>query len=194
VATRFERSRTMPIYWYNKAADLRAAAGLVWDGMEDERGADVAVSLGLGRGFSFRAACRPVYRMLCGLALELLLKAALVAQGKQPGRHHRLTDLWDDVGLARTDEQTGLLQILAKSISWAGRYPVPKTEADYDRLDELSAKHLWDPVATLGGGLVIRRSNSKLDWPSFNALWSDVHGAPALRGIFDRPGMERRES
>ncbi len=194
MATRYERSRSMPIYWYNKASDLRGAAGLVWAGMQDERGADVAGSLGLGRGFSFRAACGPVYLMLCGLAAELLLKSALVAQGKEPGLHHRLTDLWDDVGLVRTDEQTGLLQILAKSISWAGRYPVPKTAADYDQFDELAMKHLWDPVATVGNGLVIRRSNKKLDWLSFNQLWSYVHSAPALLGIFDRPRRQRRTS
>jgi hypothetical protein len=43
----------MAIYWYNKASDLRGAAGLVWVGMEDERASATATTLGLGKAFSF---------------------------------------------------------------------------------------------------------------------------------------------
>jgi hypothetical protein len=66
--SRFERGKGMAIYWYNKASDLRGAAGLVWAGVEDEQASVTAKALGLGTGFSFRAACWPVYLILCGLA------------------------------------------------------------------------------------------------------------------------------
>jgi hypothetical protein len=180
------------MYWYNKAEDLRAAAGLLWAGMGNEDGDAVAEDLGFGNGFSFRVACFPVYLMLCGLALELLLKAALVAQGRKPGDHHGLVNLWDEVGLARTPGQLGLLEILTESVRWAGRYPIPTKQRDFDRLHDLTAKHLSDPVATIEPNLVIRRRNAKLDWPSFNNLWAHVHRNPAIQSLFERP--RRRSS
>jgi hypothetical protein len=181
----------MGIYWYNKASDLRGAAGLVWAGMKDEQAA-VARTLGLGKGFSFQVACWPVYLMLCGLALELLLKAAIVAQGREPSAHHRLAELWGEVGLAVTRKQRGLLEILTESIYWAGRYPVPQDEADFDRLSELRDKHLWDPAPTGTEGLVIRRRNSNLTWISFNELWSTAHASPALDALFDAKVVRAR--
>lgn len=66
-----------PNYWFNHASDLRAAAGAVWFAM-GEQNEQVRESLGLDVGFSMNVASRPVYHLLCGLALEVLLKALLV--------------------------------------------------------------------------------------------------------------------
>lgn len=189
--SRYQRGKTMAIYWYNKASDLRGAAGLVWAGMEDDQPSTTATKLGLGVGFSFQVACWPVYLMLCGLALELLLKATIVAQGREPHEHHRLADLWGDSGLTATRKQRGLLEILTESIYWAGRYPVPKDVADFDRLAELHDQHMWDLASTGTGGLLIRRRNSNLTWPSFNQLWSAAHSSPALEALFDRIRTDR---
>ena len=125
--SQYERRKSLSIYWYNKASDLRGAAGLVWAGMERDESAETAQWLGLGAGFSFRAACWPVYLMLCGLALELLLKASIVEQGREPKATHKLPALWSDAGLGVTKEQKGLLAILAESIFWDGKYPCRRT-------------------------------------------------------------------
>jgi hypothetical protein len=42
---------------------------------------DIATSLGLPPGFSMQVACMPVYYMLCGLSLEVVMKAVLVQRG-----------------------------------------------------------------------------------------------------------------
>lgn len=172
--------------WYNKASDLRGAAGLVWAGMEDEQTSNTAQELGLGAGFSFQVACWPVYLMLCGLAIELLLKTIIVADGREPADHHKLVDLWRDSKLSITRQQRGLLEILTQSIYWAGRYPIPRKEADFGRLAELSDKHLWDATPMGTSGLHVRRRNANLEWPSFNELWSTAHSSPALAVLFDR--------
>jgi len=112
-------------------------------------------------------------------------EAAIVAQGREPGTHHRLANLWGAVGLAVTEEQRGLLEILTESVYWAGRYPVPTDEADFDRTGELHDKHMWDPVPTAPEGPLIRRRNSNLTWRSFNQLWSAAHASPALDALFD---------
>lgn len=183
--TPYERRRTLGIYWYNKASDLRGAAGLIWSGMEAKESSATAEVLGLGSGFSFRVACWPVYQMLCGMALELLLKAAIVQSGRAPKATHRLTTLWSEAGLHADDDQRGLLAILTESIVWVGRYPVPKDEADFARLQELQDRYLMDAVTVGSGAIPLRRRNDKLTWDSFNRLWSTAHANPVLNAIFD---------
>jgi HEPN domain-containing protein len=156
--SRYQRSESMGIYWYNKASDLRGAAGLVWAGIEDRLNPKTAVKLGLGKGFDFGVACWPVYLMLCGLALELLIKAAIVAKEETPKRHHRLGELWEDSGLRPTAKQRALLKILSESTYWAGRYPVPTTEADYDAYSNLIWEELWKPASTNSIGVCRKRS------------------------------------
>lgn len=185
--SRYQRSKSMGMYWYNKASDLHGAAGLVWAGIEDDQASRTAVKLGLGKGFDFRVACWPVYLMLCGLALELLLKTAIVANEEEPTTTHKLDVLWEKVGLPLTAERRGLLNILTESIYWAGRYPVPTREADFERLADLQWQHLWSPASTSIEGLDIRSPNGSLDWPSFGTLWSAAHASPAITALFDRP-------
>jgi hypothetical protein len=173
--TQYERRKTLSIYWYNKASDLFGAAGLVWAGMERDESADAAEWLGLGAGFSFRAACWPVYQMLCGLALELFLKASIVEQGRQPETTHKLLALWAEAGLAATKEQEGLLAILTASISWAGKYPVPKLESDFNRMSDLEDDYLWDARLVGSQEIKILRRNNNLTWDSFGRLWTLAH-------------------
>ena len=185
-SSRFHRTKTTPMYWYNKATDLRGAAGLVWTGMEEAEPSAISTKLGLGSGFAFRVACWPVYLMLCGLALELLLKTIIVAQGRKPNPHHKLADLWHEAGLSATRAQRGLLHILTESVYWAGRYPAPLEEADFDRFAGLQYEYLWDLAPTATGKLRVRRRNANLTWTSFNKLWSVAHASPALDLLFDR--------
>ena len=169
----FARRKRLSIYWYNKASDLRGSAGVLWAAMHDPKESQLAEDLGFWRGFSFSVACWPVYQMLCGMALELLLKALLVARGSEPKAVHDLLSLSRDAEIQLTDEQEGLFEILSEAISWEGRYPVPKHEHRYRRLAELQWEHLWDPIETQGN-LDFRQSNDKLSWASFNELWQMI--------------------
>ncbi|WP_258381616.1 HEPN domain-containing protein [Pseudomonas syringae] len=78
-------------HWRNRANDLHASAGAIWLSMSNGRGHDAARELGLGEGFDMHLACSHVYHMLCGLSLEVAMKAALVSQGITPPEHHVLS-------------------------------------------------------------------------------------------------------
>lgn len=188
--TPFERRKTLGMYWYNKACDLRGAAGLVWAGIKDEDPARTAQQLGLGKGFSFAAACWPVYQMLCGLALELLLKAAVVTGGEAPKATHDLGYLWSRLNLPLTEADSGVLALLSESIKWAGRYPVPKEEADFKRLRDLSDRHLMDKFPLGNSGLEIRRYNGRLDWSAFGELWGTAHAHAGIHRLFSEDPVE----
>jgi hypothetical protein len=174
----FERQKKLSIYWYNKASDLHGAAGALWSSMLRPDGDAVAEGLGFPQGFKFGIACHPVYHMLCGMALELLLKAILVARGEEPKAIHNLVALTESAGIPLTNTQAGLLRILSESIIWAGRYPVPKQEQHYHQFVQLHYDHLYDPVPT-DSKIKLRRPNGNLDWTSFSELWalvSEVYG------------------
>lgn len=172
----FERRKTLAVYWHNKASDLRGSAGAVWAVMHAPDAASTAETLGFPPGFSFGAACRPVYLMLCGMALELLLKAVLVARGVEPASTHDLVRLCGDARLALTNKQAALLTILSEAIVWEGRYPVPKQEHRFQQFSDITWEHLFDPVPSTSQ-LKIRRPNDNLSWSSFNALWALVFAA-----------------
>jgi hypothetical protein len=166
----FERRKKQSIYWYNKASDLRGSAGALWASMHDQNAHKVAEKLGFGHGFSLSIACYPVYHMLCGMALELLLKAVFVAQGTDPKAIHELVALCRDAAIPLTDKQTALLRILSQAVIWEGRYPVPKQEQHFYQLSDLHSEHLYDTVPS-AGTLKIRHRNNNLRWESFNELW-----------------------
>jgi HEPN domain len=169
----FERRKKLSIYWHNKASDLRGSAGALWASMHDPDAYAVAEELGFVQGFSFSVACFPIYHMLCGMALELLLKAIIVAQGDAPKATHDLVALSRDAAIQLTDKHSALLKILSAAIIWEGRYPVPKQKEHFYRLSALRFEHLYDPLPS-AGTLNIRRPNGKLRWESFNELWNLV--------------------
>ncbi|TGP39541.1 hypothetical protein EN871_32200 [bacterium M00.F.Ca.ET.228.01.1.1] len=88
-----------PNHWYNRAADLHASAGAVWDAMTNDP-RDTSKRLGFTEGHSMQVACQPVYLMLCGLSLEVVMKAVLVQRGEMSSKHehHRIVDLSIAVG------------------------------------------------------------------------------------------------
>lgn len=161
----YSSHKQQSIYWYNKAADLRGSAGVLWSSMGDERSAEIVKELGLGKGFRIEAATGSVYKMLCGMALELIYKAITVAKGKEPNtRSHKLTSLALDAGVSYLKDVEGLLDILSESISWDGRYPVPqkKKKKDMKRLNELKKRHLYEKRSY--GEVNVLVPNHALDW------------------------------
>lgn len=169
----YEHRKNHAIYWYNKASDLRGSAGALWASMSDSRSNEIVEELGLGTGFSMKVATTGVYTMLCGMSLELLYKAIVVAKGNDPDTTtHKLTDLAYKAGIKITEQQVDLLKILSESVIWYGRYPVPvpKQQEHMKDLFKLRNKHLYDEKP-LGKSIVIS-PNAALNWESFNKLWT----------------------
>lgn len=118
--------RSHPNHWLNRASDLLASAGALWHAMGAEDTA-IAQALGHGSGFSMKVACWPVYHMLCGLSLELIMKAVLIQRAtpqKDVETHvlHRLHRMLD---LDLDEERKQILDFYEASVMWAGRYPTP---------------------------------------------------------------------
>ncbi|MBJ2280139.1 HEPN domain-containing protein [Pseudomonas sp. MF6767] len=117
-------------HWLNRANDLHASAGAIWYSMRSENHQSVSETLGLGKGFSMHTACNPVYHMLCGLSLEVLMKAVLVSRGDAAPEIHDLNELASLVGTKRNINEKRILRFYQESVVWAGRYPIPRKAND----------------------------------------------------------------
>lgn len=128
--------RKHPNHWYNRASDLHASAGALWHAMDDGEG-EIAAELGLPSGFNMYTACHPVYYMLCGLALEVIMKAVLVQRGVPEKKYetHEFSRLTALLGVSPTKEEQALLRFYEASLVWAGRYPTPKRATDAELLE-----------------------------------------------------------
>ena len=106
----FKKKKGLSIYWFHKASALKDSADILWSSMNGRNWGDVKF---------------PVYMMLCGMSLELIYKAIVVANNNEPNtRSHSLKELSKEAGLQVNNEQSGMLQILSEAIIWDGRYPV----------------------------------------------------------------------
>jgi hypothetical protein len=167
----FDRSKATPQYWYNCSSDLRGSAAALLAASEPELSAVVANKFGLGAGFSIGIAGSAVYEMLCGMSIELMLKAIAVAQRKDVMPHHRLIELAHHVGVSLAPNEEALLSVLTASIRWAGRYPVPKRRKEWEDTKTIRSKALWEPVDALCD---FKTYNGALDWKNVNALWTKL--------------------
>lgn len=169
--------RSHPNHWLNRASDLLASAGVLWHSMGPQDAA-IAQALGYGSGYSMKVACWPVYHMLCGLSLELIMKAVLV-QRATPQRDvetHILHRLHRMLGLELHEERKQILDFYEASVMWAGRYPTPRNPTDEKLLRhyDLQSKILTKPapIGTLGT-LKVRVSSNTTDWDQFSGLWGE---------------------
>jgi hypothetical protein len=113
------------MYWFNCSNRLMAAAGSVWYCMDRVRSGDVSEALGFGRGFDLGSAL-PVFRMLCGLSIEVLLKGLILAQTRKgPPMGHDLLKLAGHAKWKVAKPDKALLRLLTLSIVWDGKYPAP---------------------------------------------------------------------
>lgn len=170
--------RLHPNHWYNRASDLRAAAGGVWLSMSGEARTKVVADLGLYPGFDMSLACRPAYHMLCGLALEVILKAVLVNRGDTFSMNkHQLNPLADRVGFKRTKTERQLFDYYSDCITWSGRYPTPKepTEAKLVAF-YAKANDVLTEQAPLRPGSMIKLSRwADADrWEVFHDIWKRI--------------------
>ncbi len=172
---RFEKRKRESLYWHNKAGDLMSAAGAVWHAQAPTRTKMHSNGPDKDGGDRFEIATPGVFRMLCGMALELAYKSIIVSMGKKPRKSHDLNSLAAEAGLHPTSEQRDLLSLLTGSIVWDGRYPVPNDRANFDKQEALKRDCLFDRKDV--GGLNVLSRNSALKWDSFLDLWSDAISA-----------------
>jgi hypothetical protein len=159
-----------PNYWFNRASDLRAAAGAVWFSMKVDA-EQVRGALGLGIGFSMPVACRPVYHLLCGLALEVLLKGVLAHRGQEPPPKHDLLKLAALALVALDATETELLRYYTSTITWGGRYPLPLNPT------EEKLRGYWDNAINVltEATPFAPGSKLKLSKPSGADAWENFH-------------------
>lgn len=173
----YSMRRRAPLWWHNKSSDLRASAGAVWLAINSDSPREIADQLNLGESFDMRIACWPVYRMLCGMSLELIFKALIVVEGREPNHAHNLRQLVKDAGLRCCEDTLAILDVLTESAVWHGRYPVPKSEDEMLRAAERERCAITKVVGRLGSeGPAIHRYAGALDWDSFDRIWERASG------------------
>lgn len=117
-------------------------------------------------------ACWGVYHMMCGLALELAIKAVIVQRGFPLREIHDLNQLAADIGVSRSPHEKALLKFYTSSIIWAGRYPVPK-QCDDEKLRRFykEANDVLTKPGPMLGPLRLSVSSDATDWDQFHELW-----------------------
>lgn len=161
-----------PNHWFNRAADLHASAGAIWDAMNHEPDA-VSSRLGFAAGHSMGIACHPVYMMVCGLSLEVIMKAVLACRGEMFDdlQHHNLCELSLAVGRDLSKQERKLLTYYEGALYWSGRYPVPKrnVQATVHAHRRLGFDLFTSPLS--GFSLKLRVRNDKDSWDNYSRLW-----------------------
>jgi HEPN domain len=169
--------RSHPNHWFNRGADLHASAGALWYAMENDERQQIAQELGFSSGYSIGVACYPVYHMMCGLALEVIMKAVLVQRGLPFPKTHSLERLVQAIGLTKSKDELEVLKFYEQSVLWAGRYPVPLNCTD-DKLKEywsLAGDVLTSPVKlSESSRLEVRTGNGATKWENFSPMWFEI--------------------
>ena len=169
------RRKKEPMYWFNKASDLRGAAASLMFCMDNQGKYEIAEKMNLGKGFDLSVATYNVYRMLCGMSLELLFKAIIVAKMKNVPKIHNLEELAVKAELKYSKKDKAILAILTECIVWGGRYPVPKSHEISDYFAWLTYENLYKKVPLGKNGTILKPIEpNPLGWKQFNNLWDQA--------------------
>lgn len=162
--------RSHPNYWFNKAADLRTAAGAAWYAMRYQPD-DMNDVLGLPNGNSALIACTEPYHLLCGLALEVLFKA-IIAQRESPPESHDLVHLAKTAGISLSAKDNRLLMFYQAALVWSGRYPIPRQCTDEKLLNYYRHREsvIMRPALKLGG-IQLYKAGNATHWENFHSMW-----------------------
>lgn len=128
-------------YWIDKAKALRASAAAIWYFIDSDPPPDLS-ALGTDPPVKTTGIWY-VYRMLCGMSLELAYKASLIAMGEKVKATHDLTWLAEQVFPSVSRKERGILELLTHCIVWDGRYPAPKDALSLEYFVYLSYENLY---------------------------------------------------
>lgn len=163
-------------YWMDKAASLRASAGAVWYCLSG-RSEEISSALGAEIPVDFSRGSWQVYRLLCGMSLELAYKAILVALQRPVPATHDLVHLAELAEIKLTKSESGVLELLHQCIVWEGRYPVPKNPAALEYFVYLHYENLFRPERKGNLTVLKPKEPDPLDWTEYNQLWEQAHAA-----------------
>lgn len=182
----FEKKQALCTYWFDKSSDLHAAAAALWCSRNESLSQTVVEECRLGDSFDMEAAVTPVYYMLCGLSLELIYKAIMVAKGQEFKPNHKLVRLAEGAGIILNKELSGLLELLTESIEWDGKYPVPteKNRQNMEKMHDLIHAYLYDREQWW------LKPNNALSWTAFDSLWQE---GSRTYWKFHRPNISKSE-
>ena len=165
-----------PQYWINCANTLRASAAAIWYCMHSNPPIDLSSSL--SSDVPITGNLSNVYRMLCGMSLELAYKASLVAMGENVKTTHDLTWLAERVLSSVSRKERGLLELLAQSVVWEGRYPVPKDALSLEYFVYLWYENLYRPERRSDTMTVLKLIEpDPLNWEKYDELWRSAIAA-----------------
>jgi hypothetical protein len=144
--------------------------------MQNNSSQGIASALGLGEAVDMTAATWRVYRMLCGMALELAYKAIAVAQGKQLLHVHNLVQLAEHAGVPLLKaKDIRLLHLLTECILWDGRYPVPKSADSLEYFVYLTYESLYRKEQTGERSWALKPLDpDPFDWEEFQSFWNQA--------------------
>jgi hypothetical protein len=171
-SSRYNLQKEALLGYSNSADNLRSGALIIWNAYHE--GCVGPQSLGFEAGFSFSVSLPPVFSLLCGLSIELLLKGTCKALELPAKKHHRLADLADDAGIVFSDDDRVILLSLTEYVYWAGRYPAPNDEKGW-----FAAEEIFSQQKRSGGSLAdysiqtreINRSNYDRLWKHFSSYF-----------------------
>ena len=154
-------------YW-NKAESLRSGALVLWHTYNDDTTPINPTLLGFADGFSFGVSLPPIFYLLSGLSIEVLLKGICKAVEQPVNNIHRLVDLAKSVGIDVSDDDTIILRAMTEYIYWAGRYPTPTKPDDWD-----AAQHIFDSQRRYGGQLSEHYITQRcINLDNYNKIWA----------------------
>ena len=165
-----------PKYWLEKASNLHTAAGALWYCMQNNAAQGIAPALGLGDAVDMTTATWRVYRMLCGMALELAYKAIAVVQGKNVLHVHNLVELAEHAGVPLLKARDiRLLHLLTECIVWDGRYPIPKSADSLEYFTYLTYESLYHKEQTGERSWTLKPLEpDPFDWEQFQGFWNQA--------------------
>lgn len=169
----YERRKSVSTYYMNNASDLRTGALVSWSAIHD--GKILPEDIGFGPGWSFSASLYPVFNLLAGLSIELILKATAKILDRPDQHHHRLTQLCDHVGLPLTEDHAAILDILTEAIYWQSRYPVPKSSEAWDAAIKVRAKQ-WMDAPNMSIKFKTPDPKRSLNLENYNDIWQTIAG------------------
>ena len=172
----FKRLSSEPNYWLMKAKSLHASAAAVWHCTQVRDSEEVAREVGGDPNFGCGA--WQVYRMLCGMALELAFKTILVVRQEKVDATHDLVRLAEKADVTYSDKQKKLLALLTECVVWEGKYPVPRNHQDIDRFVFWHYETLYTKKRMGENSWIMQPIKpDPLDWDQYNELWGSAMAA-----------------
>ena len=163
-------------YWIDKAKALRASAAAIWHYIDSNPPLDLSSALATDPPIA-KTGIWNVYRMLCGMSLELAYKASLIAMEEKIKITHDLNWLAEQVLSSVSRKERGLLELLTQCIVWDGRYPAPKDSLSLEYFVYLSYENLYRKEQTENTMTLIPIEPDPLSWENYNSLWQSAIAA-----------------